>query len=285
MPDLDPSDKRVSLSDLSAMHARGERFAMLTAYDYPTAVEAQAAGVPTLLIGDSAGAVVLGHPTTREVSLEFLLTISSAVRRGAPNVFLAADIPYLTMKAGGDAVIEAGRQFLQIGVDAIKIEVDLQDLPLVSALGEKKIPVIAHLGLRPQQVTDPSGYRVQAREPAEVQQLITHAQAFTAAGAAMLLLEAVPPAAAESVVKAVEVPVIGCGAGPACSGHVVVTHDMLGIGRNKPPRFVPVYEGLSDRTQAAMREWVAQIADGRYPAESHLYRARKSAESSPSHSS
>lgn len=277
MPDPKVALVRVTLDDIYRRHQRGEKFAMLTAYDYPTAAAAQAAEVPMLLVGDTAGAVVLGQGTTREVTLAYMLTITDAVRRGAPQCCVVADMPFLAMSAGADAVVRAGQAFChEIGCDAVKVEVRREDLDLVAQLVAADVPVIAHLGLRPQSVTDPSGYRVHAKQPEEIAALVADAQAFEQCGARLLLLEAVPPEASEAVVSAVAVPVIGCGAGPACAGHVVVTHDLLGIGRMRPPKFVPVLESLTDRTEQAMRQWVSDIATGRYPADEHLYRAKPS---------
>jgi 3-methyl-2-oxobutanoate hydroxymethyltransferase len=269
---------RITLAELLKRHKAGRRFAMLTAYDFPTAAAAQAAGVPTLLVGDSAGSVVLGHETTRDVPLEFMFTIADAVRRGAPDVYLVGDMPFSAMAAGEQRVIEASQCFCrQIGCDAVKIEVAREDLSLIENLTQLGIDTITHIGLRPQQVTDPSGYRVHAREPEQIQQLVKDALACEQAGAAMLLIEAVPPEASQAVVEAVKIPTIGCGAGPACSGHVVVTSDMLGIGTQRPPRFVPVLEHLNDRIETAMQQWVRDIETGSYPAEEHRYRIRSAA--------
>ena len=145
-----------------------------------------------------------------------------------------------------------------------------------------RIETIAHLGLRPQSVTSPDGYRAQARDESSIRALVADARRMVAAGAAMLLLEAVPAEASQAVVEAAEVPVIGCGAGPACDGHVVVTQDMLGIGTLPPPRFVPVLAQLGQATEAAMRTWVESIADGRYPGREHVYGMRRSATVQPS---
>lgn len=273
---------RIDLAHLCRMKAEGRKFAMLTAYDHPTAVAAQAAGVHSLLIGDSMGCVVLGHPNTRSVPLELMITLGEAVRRGAPNVYLVGDLPYESMLGGDESVLEASKRFCdQAGCDAVKFEADAGHDRLVTKLAGAGIETIAHLGLRPQTVASPEGYRAQARDEDAIRTLADHARRMVDAGAAMLLLEAVPNEASQAVVAAVTVPVIGCGAGPACDAHVVVTHDLLGIGSIRPPRFVPVLAHLSETTENAMRRWVLAIEKGTYPAPEHVYPMKKKPADSP----
>lgn len=254
------------------MKTAGEKFAMLTAYDFPTATAAQAAGVHSLLIGDSMGNVVLGHPTTRLVPLDLMILLGQAVRRGAPRVYLVGDVPFESMQAGTDGVIRAAQRFVsECGCDAVKVETQPHHADLVAALTRAGIDVIAHLGLLPQSVVSPDGYRAQARDESSIAELVSQARCMTQAGAPMLLLEAVPNEAAMAVVTAVDVPVIGCGAGPACDGHVVVTHDMLGLSLDKPPRFVPILANVRQAIQEAMRAYVESIASRAYPAPEHTY--------------
>lgn len=273
---------RVDLAQLRRMRAEGRKFAMLTAYDHPTAVAAQAAGVHSLLIGDSMGCVVLGHPNTRHVPLDLMITLGEAVRRGAPGVYLVGDMPYESMVRGHESVLVAAKRFRdEAGCDAIKFEAESSHDVLVAQLAHAGIECIAHLGLRPQTVTTPEGYRAQARDEHAIRTLVTDARRLLDAGAAMLLLEAVPSEASQAVVAEVDVPVIGCGAGPACDGHVVVTHDLLGIGQIRPPRFVPVLADIGEQMQAAMRRWVVAIEQKSYPAPEHLYPMRKQRADSP----
>lgn len=254
------------------MKAERRKFSMLTAYDYPTAAAAQAAGVHSLLVGDSLGNVVLGHANTRGVPVDLMIVLGEAVRRGAPDVYLVGDIPYLAMQGGDDAVLRAAERFVRdCGCDAVKFEAQAQHDELVRKLARAGFEAIAHLGLRPQSVTSPDGYRAQARDEASIAVLVEDARRMAAAGAAMILLEAVPNEASSAVVAAVGVPVIGCGAGAACDGHVVVTHDMLGVGAAKPPRFVPVMAHLGDQMQDAMRQYVTSIGSGEYPGPQHVY--------------
>ena len=270
-----PIQTRIDLSMLRQMAATGRKIAMLTAYDYPTAAAAEAAGVHALLIGDSMGTVLLGHPNTRGTPLALMITLGEAVRRGAPHVFLIGDMPYEAATQGPDAALAAARRFRdEAGCDAIKVEAGPTDEGLIARLAQAGIPTIAHLGLRPQQVLSRSGYRAQARDAQAIGALVADARRMLAAGAAMLLLEAVPNEASQAVVSAVDVPVIGCGAGPACHGHVLVTQDMLGWGTAQPPRFVPVHAHLNDVILSAMRRYVEDVVSGRYPGPQHAYPLR-----------
>lgn len=269
---------KVTLADLRELKRAGRKFAMLTAYDYILAVLAQRAGVHSLLIGDSMGCVVLGQENTQSVPLELMLTLGRAVRRGAPDVYLIGDIPYQAAAAGADAVLDAARRFRdEVGCDAVKMEVTRGDAAVIEKLAAESIETIAHLGLRPQSVTRPEEYRAQARDEPAMRELAGDAQRMEACGAAMILLEAVPPQAARAVLDAVRVPVVGCGAGPECDGHVVVTHDMLGLATTRPPRFVPVLANVAGMIEEAMRAYVAQIAAGVYPRPEHAYSMRRGA--------
>lgn len=275
-----PHTARITLDDLRRFRAEQQPFAMLTAYDHWMAAAAEAAGIHTLLVGDSLGTVVLGHANTRAVPIDLIITLAEAVRRGAPNVFLVGDMPFTAMAGGDDAVLETARRFRdEAGCDAIKLEVESQHAALVGRLHAAGFVTIAHLGLRPQSVITPDGYRAQAREPDAIAALVADCRAMVAAGAALLLLEAVPAEASAAVVAAVDVPVIGCGAGPACHGHVVVTHDMLGIGTIRPPKFVPVLADIGPRVEQAMRRWREDIATRAYPAPEHVYPMRGAAKS------
>ncbi len=271
MPESPP---RITLAHLRDLKAAGRRFAMLTAYDYPTARIAQAAGLHSLLVGDSLGMVMLGHESTRETPLGLMVTLAGAVRRGAPRVYLIGDLPHEAM-AGVESVCDASRRFCaEAGCDAVKLEVESRHFAWVERLARDGFEVVAHLGLRPQSVLTPADYRAQARDEESIRALVADARHSVDAGAAMILLEAVPPEASAAVVSAVGVPVVGCGAGPACDGHVIVTHDMLGLGAERPPRFVPRHADLARATEAAMRRWVTDIECGDYPAPAHTYPMR-----------
>lgn len=264
--------EKITLATLREMKARSAKFSMLTAYDYPTARLAEEAGVHCLLVGDSLGTVLLGHENTRSVPLELMIVLTEAVRRGAPRTYLVGDMPFLALAGGDESALRAAARFrAEAGCDAIKLETRLEHRPLIEQLARAGITVIVHLGLRPQEVLAPDGYRAQARDTEAIGALANEARALVAAGAAMVLLEAVPNEASAAVIGAVNVPVIGCGAGPACDGHVVVTYDMIGLGAARPPRFVPILGHSDEEWRAVMRQYVADVTSGVYPAPKHGY--------------
>jgi 3-methyl-2-oxobutanoate hydroxymethyltransferase len=263
--------KKFTLHDLRNARLDGTKVPMLTCYDYTNARLMHEAGVPMLLVGDSAANVVLGHPTTLPVPLTLMIELTAAVRRGAPLSFLVGDMPFASYGGSVDrGVRNVGRMVQLSGCDCVKLEVSDGHLPLVEALADVGVAVIAHLGLRPQTVGLLGGYRAQGRTADSAQDIVDLAVRMQHAGAAAILLEAVPPEVGEAVVGATHVPVIGCGAGPHVHGHVVVTHDAIGLTSN-PPRFVPVLADLATPTRAAYEEYVRQVRDGMYPARKHEY--------------
>ena len=204
-----PPAHRIDLSALNRMKAAGQKIAMLTAYDYPTAVMAQAAGVHSLLVGDSLATVLLGRPSTRFAPLALMIVLAEAVRRGAPDVFLVGDMPYEAVAGGEENALAAARRFRDdAGCDAVKFEASSEHHRLVEKLTRAGIATIAHLGLRPQEVTSSDGYRAQARDADSIASLVADAKRMAAAGADMLLLEAVPNEASSAVLAEVDVPVI-----------------------------------------------------------------------------
>src|SRR5687767_3487685 len=240
-----PLTRKLTLNDVRAARRDGTKLAMLTCYDYTTARLMHEAGVPALLVGDSAANVILGHPTTLPVPLSFMVEITAAVRRGAPLALLVADMPFGSYQGSvARGTRNVFRMVQRTGCDCVKIEAGDSQLRLVRELADAGVAVMAHLGLRPQSVGLVGGYRYQGRTAAEASEIVRLARALEAAGAAALLVEAVPPEVGRAVVEAVDLPVIGCGAGPHCHGHVVVTHDAVGLS-TVHPRFVPVLGDLA----------------------------------------
>ncbi|HLL87722.1 MAG TPA: 3-methyl-2-oxobutanoate hydroxymethyltransferase [Tepidisphaeraceae bacterium] len=264
-------DKRFTLADLRAARAAGTKVPVLTCYDYTTAKLMQDAGVPALLVGDSAANVILGHPTTLPVTLEFMIEIAAAVRRGAPNCFVVADMPFGSYAEPGDAgVANVVRMVKLSGCDCVKLETAAGHAPLVRQLTDAGVAVMAHLGLKPQSVAVMGGYRFQGRTAADAAEIVEAAELLEGAGAVALLLEAVPPEVGRAVVEAVGVPVIGCGAGPACHGFVVVTHDLANL-TDRRPKFAPLVGDLAGPTKAVAAEYARQVVAGEYPAAEHNY--------------
>jgi 3-methyl-2-oxobutanoate hydroxymethyltransferase len=262
---------KFTLNDLRTACTSGKKLAMLTCYDYTTARLMQEAGVPMILVGDSAGNVVLGYQTTVPVSLAFMIELTAAVRRGAPNALVVGDMPFGSYQQSvAQGVRNVVRMLKLTGCDCIKLEVAASHAKLISRLADAGVAVISHLGLRPQTVGLMGGYRFQGRTAAQAEVIVSDAIKMQEAGAAALLLEAVPPEVSEAVVRKTSIPVIGCGAGPACHGSVVVTHDILGLSASRP-RFAPLLQDVSGTLKSAYSEYVRQLSVGQYPAAEHAY--------------
>lgn len=244
---------------------------MLTCYDFTTAGLMQEAGVPALLVGDSAAGVILGHPTTLPVSLSFMIEITAAVRRGAQLAMVVADMPFGSYQG---SVARGTRNVFKMvrrsGCDVVKIEAGASQLRLVRELADAGVAVMAHLGLRPQSVNLVGGYKYQGRTAPEAAEIVRLAMSLESAGAAALLVEAVPAEVGRAVVEAVELPVIGCGAGPDCHGHVIVTHDAVGLSLTRP-RFVPALGDLAAPSRQLFHDYAEAVLSGRYPAAEHQY--------------
>jgi 3-methyl-2-oxobutanoate hydroxymethyltransferase len=264
--------KKVTVATLASYKARGQRAVFVTAYDYPTAVFADRAGVDMLLVGDSAAMTVLGHPNTLGVSMDEMLVFARAVCRGAKRALVVGDLPFLSYQVSdGEAVRNAGA-FLIAGCDAVKCEGGARIAGRVRAMTDAGIAVMGHLGLTPQSQSQLGGYRVQGKTLAAVQRLTDDALALEEAGAFAVLLEAVPAEAAAYVRERVSVLVYGIGAGPHVDGQLVISHDILGsfVGDIRP-RFVRRYADLDVEVENAFRAYAADVRDGRFPAPEHLY--------------
>jgi 3-methyl-2-oxobutanoate hydroxymethyltransferase len=247
---------------------------MLTCYDYTTAGLMEEAGVVALLVGDSAASVILGHSSTLPVSLDFMIEIAAAVRRGAPNCFVVADMPFGSYQASAATGVKNVCKMMQLsGADCVKLEVAPGHARLIRKIADAGVAVMAHVGLRPQAVGIVGGYRFQGRNSREADDIVRQAEQMEKAGAAAILLEAVPPEVGEAVVNATSIPVIGCGAGPACHGSVVVTQDLCGL-TPRQPRFVPTDESVKEKLIEVYENYVSDVSDGRYPSPEHQYRMK-----------
>jgi 3-methyl-2-oxobutanoate hydroxymethyltransferase len=266
---------RITLQTLREKKQRREPIAMLTAYDYPTARILAAAGVDVLLVGDSAATTLLGAESTVAATLDFMLMLTAAVRRGAPDVLVMADMPFASYPDIPTGVASASRFVREGGADAVKFEVDIRHVEMIRAASSAGITVCAHVGLLPQRAAQQGGYVAQGRTPAEAQRIIDAAVAHAQAGAHLLLLEAVPDEVTAEVVRQVDCPVLGCGAGPSSDGHVVVIHDMLGYNA-RVPRFVERFGDVPAAIQDAAQRYIEAVRTRAYPAPHHLYRMRNS---------
>lgn len=265
-----PERKKVTISTLQGLKRERQKFAVLTCYDYSTARLMDDAGVDALLVGDTYGEVCLGHSTTLPVTVDHLVTITAAVRRGAPSVFLIGDMPYLSYQVcHEEAIRNAGRFMADAGCDCVKVEVDRNLAGTVEALATATIPVMAHLGLRPQSIHRFGGYKAQGKTAEVARALIEDARIMEDSGAVALLLEAVPAEVAQIITQATDLPVVGCVAGPSCDGTVVVMHDMLGYGGGHPPRSVKRYANLNEVLLKAFRQYAQDVREGEFPSVTH----------------
>ncbi|MFM2164628.1 MAG: 3-methyl-2-oxobutanoate hydroxymethyltransferase [Planctomycetota bacterium] len=240
-PGPDPTLAPVTVRSLQRAMRERRNFAALTCYDATTARWFERAGVPVLLVGDTAAEVILGFPNTLHAPLDFLVALTAAVKRGAPRCLVMADMPFMSYQAGEDeAVKNAGRFMTEGQADVVKLEVDASFAPLVAKMARAGIPVVAHIGSRPQHAKQVGGYAAAGKTADEALRIVTDADAMLAAGATMLLVEATPVEVTEEIVRRSRIPVIGCGAGPVCHGQVVVTHDLLGLTERQPPFALPI---------------------------------------------
>lgn len=249
----------VTLRTLVRCVLRGEKFACLTCYDATTARWLERAGVPVLLVGDTAAEMILGLPGTIHAPLDLLVTLTAAVKRGAPNTFVMADMPFMSYQASdAEGIRNAGRFMTEGRADAVKVEVDGSFVPLVERMARAGIPVVAHIGCRPQQVKRSGGYASVGRTAAEAHQMVDDAVAMEAAGATMLLVEATPNEVSGRIVERTEIPVIGCGAGPACHGQIVVLQDLLGLS-DWQPAFARPLATLGAELIRAAEQWTENV--------------------------
>src|SRR5690606_4766000 len=216
---------------------QGGRFACLTCYDATTARWLERAGLPMLLVGDTAAEMIFGFDQTYFATMDLLVALTAAVRRGAPNTMVMADMPFMSYQADdAEALRNAGRFLTEGGADLVKVEADRSFAPLIEKMTRAGVPVVAHVGSRPQHTKLHGGYKSTGRTPEEADEVVADARALERAGAVMLLVEAVPAEVSARIVEGSRVPVMGCGAGPACHGQVVVLHDLLGL-TDWQPRF------------------------------------------------
>lgn len=241
---------------LRAMKQRGERIAMLTAYDYPTARLLDESGVDVILVGDSVGMVVLGYPDTTLVTMDEMVHHTRAVARGATRAFILADMPYRSYETCEDAVANA-RLLIEAGAHAVKLEGGQPRVPQIRALVAAGIPAMAHIGMMPQNVRLEGGYRIKGKTPEQADALLADASAVEAAGAFGILLELVVPEVARRITASVEIPAVGIGAGLDCDGQVLVLHDLIGLFPWFTPKFAKPRAQVAEQIRTAVGEYLA----------------------------
>jgi len=263
----------VTLTRLQTQKPAGDKIVMLTAYEATLARAACNAGVEMLLVGDSLGMVVQGNDSTLPVTVDEMAYHTACVKRGNLGAFLLSDLPFMAA-ASVDSGLAASAKLMRAGAQMVKIEGGLSLIPLLQRLVENGVPVCVHMGLTPQWVNLFGGYKVQGRGAEQAQRLIDDAKALEQAGAAMLLLECVPAALAAQITKAVQIPVIGIGAGAATDGQVLVIHDLLGLTlRSRPPKFVKNFMQGRDSIEAAIAAYVQAVKSGEFPGQEHEFSA------------
>ncbi len=262
---------RSTLTTLNNLYERGEKLAMLTCYDASFAALLETQGVDVLLVGDSLGMVLQGFDSTLPVTLDDMAYHTACVARGAKLAFILADMPFGTFQVSPQQTFANAARLMVAGAQMVKIEGGAEMADTVHFLSTRGIPVCAHIGLTPQSVHQLGGYRVQGRSTVDAQRLVADAQALQQAGAAMLLLEAVPAALASEITAIVSIPTIGIGAGAACSGQVLVLHDMLDIYPGKKARFVKNYMQGATSIAEAVSLYVDEVKRGSFPGAEHSF--------------
>jgi 3-methyl-2-oxobutanoate hydroxymethyltransferase len=262
--------KKVTTLTLRQKKERGEPITMLTAYDYPTALALDQAGVDSILVGDSLGMVVLGYENTLPVTMEEMLHHCRAVARGAKSALLIGDMPFMSYQVSvEEAVRNAGRFLAQGNMDAVKLEGGRERVEAIRAIVGAGIPVMGHLGLTPQSVHQLGGFRPQGKTALAAKRLLEDALLLEEAGCFGIVLESVPARLAEMISRRLTIPTIGIGAGAGCDGQVLVTHDLLGLFDRFTPKFVKKYANLHDEMQRAFRQYIADVQARAFPSAEH----------------
>ena len=263
--------KKVTTLTYRQKKERGEIISILTAYDYPTALAMDKAGVDSILVGDSLGMVVLGYENTLPVTMEEMLHHCRAVSRGAKTALLIGDMPFMSYQVSvEEATRNAGRFLQHGGMDAIKLEGGRERADAIRSIVNAGIPVMGHLGLTPQSVNQLGGFRAQGKTAVAAKRLVEDAIILEGAGCFSIVLESVPARLAELISKKISIPTIGIGAGAGCDGQVLVTHDLLGLFDRFTPKFVKKYANFHGEMQKAFGDFIEDVETKRFPAQEHI---------------
>jgi len=264
--------QKITIATLFEKVKRGERISMLALYDYPFATLAQQAGVDSIIVGDSMAMVNYGYENTLPADMEMMVRHTHAVKRGAPNLFIIGDMPFMSYQPSIETAIRnAGRFIVEGHADAVKLEGGTLVLDAVHALVKATIPVVGHIGLTPQSAAITGGFKAQGREAEMGIDLVRQAMELEQAGICMLILECISPPVAEAIVRRTSIPVIGIGSGPACHGQVQVLFDLLGLYPGRPAKFVHQFADIKTPVVQAITHYVADLETGKYPAPQHCY--------------
>jgi 3-methyl-2-oxobutanoate hydroxymethyltransferase len=267
-----PVRKPITLTKLGEMRALGEPIVMVTAYDHPSAVIVEEAGVDIVLVGDSAANNVLGYPDTVPVTVEELLMLAAAVRRGLTTPLLVGDLPFGSYEASDALAVETAQRFVkEAGCDAIKLEGGGASAERARAIVRAGVPVMGHVGLTPQTATMLGGYRAQGRTALRARQVLEDALALQEAGCFSIVFEAIPAEVTDAIMGHMEVPIIGIGAGPSTDGQVLVLHDLLAIHDGFKPKFVKRYAAVKEEMRRGVEAYAEEVRTRRFPAAEHTY--------------
>jgi 3-methyl-2-oxobutanoate hydroxymethyltransferase len=261
----------MTIDELQRMKERAQPIVMVTVFDYPSGRVAERAGVDIALVGDSAAMTMLGYPSTREVSLDEMLMLTRAARRGVTHPLLVGDMPFGTYENSDSVAVASAKKFIEAGCGAVKIEGAGPILSRVRAITGAGIPVMGHVGLKPQGVTNAEEYRARGRTADEAVAIVRDAVALEEAGAFAIVVEAVASPVADVLMSRVDIPVIGIGAGPAPDGQVLVYHDLTGWTETRPAKFVRKYAAVGNLMVEAVSAFAADVRAHRYPAPEHMY--------------
>ena len=263
---------RITISELVKAKRQNRKIASISCYDYNTAKLLSQTSVQMILVGDSAAQAVLGFDTTLPATMDFMVTITAAVRRGAPNVFLVADMPFLSCQLGiTEAIKNAGRFVIEAGAQMVKIEATSPYLDVIKAISDAGIAVMAHIGIRPQSISKIGHFKAEATTAEMAAELISLADQMVNNGASALLIEGTAAEVAEIITKRFEVPVISCGSGPDCDGQILIAPDVLGLTQGPCPKFTKNYGNLSESTIKAFKAYADDVENGRFPDNGHSY--------------
>jgi len=269
----DPDRKKTSVASFMRMKAENRRIVMVTSYDYPTAAIADAVGVDSILVGDSYGMVVLGYESTIPVTIEELLPVCRAVRRGAAHPLLIGDLPFMSFQVSPEEAIRtAGRFVKEGGMEAVKIEGGSEVSKTVEFISRAGIPVLGHIGVTPQTATLHGGYRIQGRSVDSGDKLGEDAKSLEEAGVFGIVLEMVTEEVAKVITETVSVPTIGIGSGRFCDGQVLVLHDLIGLYPSFTPKFAKRYVDVAGMIKQALQNFTAEVRNGVFPEEQHVFR-------------
>jgi 3-methyl-2-oxobutanoate hydroxymethyltransferase len=263
---------KITVADLFEAKRQGQKISAISCYDHTTAKLVSQSDIEMILVGDSAAQVVLGFDSTLPATMDFMVTITAAVRRGAPNLYLVADMPFLSYQVGvNEAIKNAGRFVAQAGAQMVKIEATGAYLGVIKAVSDAGIAVMAHIGIRPQSISKTGKFKAEATTAEMGYELISLAEQMAQAGAASLLLEGTTAEVAKIITQRTEIPVIGCGSGVNCDGQILIAPDILGLTQGPRPKFSKSYGNAASASIKAFDDYAKEVQSGQYPDAEHSY--------------